>query len=330
MKTPELKTEVAGWIERILALDEERQPTPWLATSGMLVARVTERIAQASFALSAFHVEEEPEVEVRKLFETGAHLTGAAALALNGISHIHQGHGAPEPVECKAILTRKLDEQVVEMANYGGRPYEGFDPDLWLRLTMSLLVGACQGVCEEEEIFTPVIGDRLWEDEEECDPICLWEDEDEEEEETLGLLKRRPGRSAELRDEISDSLFQAAVVAAAAGQWFADQAEDWYTPEDQDIDEDGDDLSPISLEFDDDPFPITMPHSGLHQWSDYSEWTYSTDSSSSVAPTASVSFFVSRLHDYGRKLPRAGMEGKAAKTQSDVDDCQDNQSSPDQ
>ena len=220
-----LQTEIGEHIEHLVPHDEEQNPTPWCPSPGMLVARVTERLAQAAFGIKLYY-DVEGEEEREKLFEICVFFIGAAAIAINVIPHIHPDADEAEPTEFKDVLVTELDKRLSEMIDESPELFEDNGPDEWLRFVLSLMTGACQSVCEVEHLIRPVVGAREWEDDDD-DPVARYygldddEDDDEDEEEDEGERERID----ELRTAIADSLFATAVTAAAAGQWFLDQHE---------------------------------------------------------------------------------------------------------
>jgi len=218
-----LKTEVVGWIEHLIPLDEEQNPVPVNPSPGMLVARVAERLAQAAMAITEYGDDDDDDEETPNLMQIGVYFVGAAAFAINGIPHVHSDATAADPIAVKRVLIRKFDQHVDEMLSGDNRFTYEEDPDLWLRGALSLLTGACQAVCEleslspEDDAWLMSFGDDDDED---------WSVEDIEDWDDDLDLERDDEKVSELRAAIADSLFQAAIVAAAAGQWFVDKHEE--------------------------------------------------------------------------------------------------------
>lgn len=222
----QLQTEIGEHIERLVPYDEEQNPTPWCPSPGMLVARVTERLAQAAFGIKLYY-DVEGEEERDKLFEICVFFIGAAAIAINVIPHIHPDADEAEPTEFKDVLVTELDKRLSEMIDESPQLFEDNGPDEWLRFVLSLMTGACQSVCEVEHAIRPVVGAREWDDDDDDGPITRYYglDEDDDEEEDEDEAERE--EIDKLRTAIADSLFATAVTAAAAGQWFLDQHERW-------------------------------------------------------------------------------------------------------
>ena len=90
----------------------------------MLVARATERLAQAAFGIKLYY-DAEGEEEREKLFEICVFFIGAAAIAINVIPHIHPDADEAEPTEFKDVLVTELDKRLSEMIDESPRALRG-------------------------------------------------------------------------------------------------------------------------------------------------------------------------------------------------------------
>jgi hypothetical protein len=214
-----LKTEIGQHIERLVPFDEEQNPLPFCPSAGMMIARVTERLAQAGFGIKLWYDADVDEGN-EKFFEICVSFLGAATIAINGIAHIHPDADEVEPTQFKDMLVRELDKRLTEMIDESSLLFEKDDPDEWLRVVLALMTGACQSVVELEELSRPVVGAREWGDEDEDPEIARFFGYDDEHDDDEEEDAEERERIDELRTEIADSLFATAVTAAAAGHWF--------------------------------------------------------------------------------------------------------------
>ncbi len=288
----QLQTEIGEHIERLVPHDEEQNPTPWCPSPGMLVARVTERLAQAAFGIKLYY-DVEGDEERDKLFEIGVFFIGAAAIAINVIAHIHPDADEAEPTQFKDVLVTELDKRLSEMIDESPELFEDNGPDEWLRVVLSLMTGACQSVCEVEHLIRPVVGAREWEDDDD-DPIARYyghdDDEDDDEDEDDEAERERID---ELRTAIADSLFATAVTAAAAGQWFLDEYERWEdegteveeppaseSPSEDTTDAEHDVLTDCPLEVRELERLLGIEPGDLNKWDPDERWSYRESSAS--------------------------------------------------
>jgi hypothetical protein len=210
----EFETRAAGLVHMLLVMEEEQRPLPEDPSPAMLLARVTERLGQA--ALAAMGTEGENADE--SLLQTGVFLLGTSAFAITAIAHIVEGE--PGPTEIKDKLLSHLDEEVAEAIT--AEKMESGSAGEFVGATLASLVGACQCVAELEGVNDLVLDeseDDADQDEETIDEVlarieCVSGDEESDEDEDESLI-----------DQIIDSLGQAAVMAAAAGQTLIERSE---------------------------------------------------------------------------------------------------------
>jgi hypothetical protein len=211
----EFQTQAAGWVHMLLLLEEEQRPLPEHPSPAMLVARVTERLGQAAMAVAQVEQDEPPE---NSLMQVGVFLLGAAAFALTAIAHMVPEAVATAPTALKDSLVEHLDGEVAE-ALTADKMRTASTGEL-VRVTLALLVGACQCVAELEGVSA------LPEDEPDEDAseytldellatIELGSDDGDEDDEW----------EASLFEQMIDSLGQAATMAAAAGEELIERSE---------------------------------------------------------------------------------------------------------
>lgn len=220
-ETEERKTQVGGALDYIIPFDEEQNPLPDDPSPAMLVARVTERLAQAAFTLMTWQNDWEledadddeymPEVS---LFQVAVFFIGAAVFAITAIPHILPDSGDMSATELKDHLLDELDEGVAEYIEDEESQYYEADLDTWLKVTLSLLIGATHSVCGLEGVTFPR-GDQ---DANECTDVG----------EMLAAIEASEVEDLdedELLDNAAESLMSVAVMAATAGEWFLEQHE---------------------------------------------------------------------------------------------------------
>ena len=202
LKRGAYETRAAGLIARFLPFDEEQSPIPESPAPAMLVVWVTERLTQAGFELACRR-----EDEHGSFLKVAGYFLAAAAHAIGATPHVHPTGEHVLPIEFKEAMLHELDAGV--MANAELDSYADRRAEQWLPLTLSLLAGATQGACELDGLSR--LNGAAEEEEEEM------EDEDEiEDEDELGRIET-------IRSEIADSLLDVAIMAATAGQWFAER-----------------------------------------------------------------------------------------------------------
>ncbi len=264
-------TEAVEYVERLVPHDEEQNPVPPDPCPGMLVGRVTERLAGASLAIHEYY-QAEAEDERAKLLEIAVCFIGAATIATNAIPHIHPYGDDAEPTVFKNAFVRKLDERTAEIVN-GGTFYDDACPEDWLRRALSLITGACQSTQAYEDELTLPAGGREWADE-----------EDEHEGLSDPEYELEPGDVSEcdyakvdqLRAAIADSLYDVAVMAAAAGEWFISQhIASGQDPDDDELDDDELEGLPADITADwSDELQHLFDPGDLGDWDEDQRWSY--------------------------------------------------------
>ncbi len=215
--TEEYRTRAAEWVDTIILHEEELHPLPENPSPGMLVARVEERLQQAAFALrkcQGDHIEvadeQWNESDSDGMLRIGVYFVGAAAFAITAISRLHPDVVDSPAITVKDSLLAELDDDVADWIDEHQDLYESASCDLWLKLVLSNLIGASQGVCELEGMKPLVPLDAQDEDDGDYESVDELEEEDED---------SYDDREA-LHAQVADSLLETAATAAAAGQWF--------------------------------------------------------------------------------------------------------------
>lgn len=189
-KADSYATRGAGLVQQLVLMEEEQRPLPAGPSPAMLVARVTERLIQASCAIEWEQSEEENRLQV------AVYLIGAAGFALTAIAHIHGDLG--ELTRFKDRLVEQLDDEVADLLEQSQEAFANASQRRLLHDCLASLVGACQAVVELEGV------QALPDDEREDDA---------------------PADDEDLLERVGDSLWQTAVLAAGAGQWLVEQHE---------------------------------------------------------------------------------------------------------
>jgi hypothetical protein len=216
----------ADLIDRLILFQEEEHPLPEDPSAGMLVARVTERLAQAGFALDQWHRNSRsPKKRREGLLKIGVFFLGAATLALDAIPPI-QHEGSLPPTMLKDMLLDDLDDDVLQKMEEEDSPYYNASEDEWHRVIFAFLVGALQGVAELEGM-APLVGSIGEEQEvEEVEDQDEDESEDDRDDEDDDPDDDEERTEDDIRSDIAQSLIHTAVVAALAGQWFIERHEE--------------------------------------------------------------------------------------------------------
>jgi len=246
------QTRAAELVSWVLPHDEEQSPLPDDPTPGMLVAWVTERLAQAGFELDQYRNQQRSGNQDASLYGIGVHFLGAATHAISAIAYVHPDGEEIEPLEFKAAMLRKLDEDVEQALKGDG--YANATEDEWLRISLALLVGAYQGTCALEGL--PRLAGRAgpernardqseedFGDDFGCDfeqTNLVYEEDfgfylEGDESEGLDPDDEVDSNEDDLRAEIADSFLAAAVMAATAAQWFIERQEREKPPDQLDF-----------------------------------------------------------------------------------------------
>lgn len=222
--TDRYATRAAALVQTLILRDEELNPLPEVVSAGTLLARVTERLGQASLALQLYEgTSEYLDDEDASLLTVGIYLLGAAAFAITAVPRLLPDDEVA-PTEQKDALLEHLDEQVeFNEADvdgpYANAPGAGF----WPASALVLLVCACEGVCELQ--MTVPFGSPLEVGEESLDedeePDDEWDEGEEPDDEWDIDEWAHP-----FMTKITDSLMEAAAVAATGGQWCIERHEE--------------------------------------------------------------------------------------------------------
>jgi hypothetical protein len=205
----------AGLLARIMPRDEELNPLPDYPSAGMLIARVTERLAQAGFELAEFRRQRSARRKgPASLLGVGVYFLGAAAFAVDSLPHIHPDGEHVAPTEFKDVLLGELDRRIEASIEAGC--FEKAREKDWLGDALAMLVGACRSTCELEGV--PLPGGPAYDDEDEKEDAA-------EDWEALFEADETDEQGEYLRSEVADSLFDAAVVASLAATWFIERHE---------------------------------------------------------------------------------------------------------
>ena len=185
--TDRFETWAAGWIHWLLITEEEHRPLPDDPGLAMLVLRVSERLSLAAQAVGDYELaledeEEDPETADEALLPIAIYFLGAASFALTAISHLSDHLPEATTTEKKDAFLDSLDQDIagtVETDNF----LEEFTPAELLYHVTSYTTRASQCAIELEGV-NAIFGEG----------------------------------AEDLRVGLVGSLWDTAVVAAAAGQ----------------------------------------------------------------------------------------------------------------
>jgi hypothetical protein len=213
----EYETAAAGYVADLLPHEEEVYPLPDDPSPGMLIARVTERIAQAGIALEHMHRSSELHEKSRRARQTAIFFLGTAILSITAIPHVDPDAEDVPPTAHKDQLLGELDEMVSDVIDGDDDPYIDKTEDEWLRRVLAMLAPALDAVGELEGV-PPIIGF------EEMDERDAEEEEGDEDfadaTEDLDYCGEDEEDEQEIRATIAAWLFETALAAALAGDWF--------------------------------------------------------------------------------------------------------------
>jgi hypothetical protein len=228
------ETWAAGWIHWLLVTEEEHRPLPDKPGAAMLVLRVSERLSLAATAVADYELvlEDEDEDEDEKtvaetLLPIAIYFLGAASFALTAIAHVSDHLPDATTTERKDAFLDALDQDVagtLETDDY----LQEFTPAELLYHVTSYTTKASQCAIELEGV-NAIFGEG------EEDDYGDEDDEDDEEPPTIDELLLEVEESEPLADEelegylragLADSLWETAVMAAAAGQVLVEHYEE--------------------------------------------------------------------------------------------------------
>lgn len=165
---------------------------------GMLVVRVTERLARAGDELRRFEAGTDAEGEDEaSLAMVGVYFLGAASFAISAVPHIYVDEIFPRPIEFKDAMLPELDRRAEDRITADS--YRDSRAHHWLSTALIGMTEACQGAVALEA-FEPS-------DDSDCDDTSEFDEEED------------------VRSDIADSLIEVAVIAATAGQWLIERQE---------------------------------------------------------------------------------------------------------